>query len=66
MKKNTHEYSCSETVHLLIGKKISDLEWPFFQLLIFQNMKSWWVLKSTEKNLQNERNPTSVAQTVWF
>ena len=39
---------------------------PFFLLLIFQNKKSWWVLKSTWKNLQNERNPTSVAQTVWF
>ena len=54
-------------MHLIIGKEISAHRITlFFQVLIIQNIKSWGVLKSTRKNLQNERNPISSWQTVWI
>ena len=54
-------------MHLIIKKEIRAHKITlFFQVLIIQNIKSWSVLKFTRKNLQNERNPNSVAQTVWF
>jgi len=54
-------------MNLIIEKEISAHRITlFFQVLIIQNKISWWVLKSTRKNLQNGRNPISVGQTVWF
>ena len=63
----TLPFEVFKKMHLIIEKEISAHRITlFFQVLIIQNIKSWWVSKSTRKNLQNGRNPISVAQTVWF